>query len=245
MSFPERPVPKRITPCPIAESVIEVRFDTDFPADAVFGVIFERVKANYPKLIRLPILQLPAPILASDLELKYKPHYRLVSKDKTAVQIGPRTISLVASGEYPGWVAYSEKFRDLISLTEKAGVIKTITRLGLRFINFFEGQNVFEKITLNLRTNDTPFESDELYIRSVIKLNGFNNTLQISNGAKWKVGNGEKKGSIIDIDVVKIGTLGLKDVAEATLEQAHAVEKRIFFGLIKDDFLKNSLKPEY
>jgi uncharacterized protein (TIGR04255 family) len=85
--------PTKISPCPIIESIVEIRFKTKLIPDAVFGVLYNAFKEDYPGLIKLPILQLPAPVRDSDPNLIFQPHYRLSCKD-FLLQIGPRVISL-------------------------------------------------------------------------------------------------------------------------------------------------------
>ena len=67
--------PKKITPCPIIESVVEIRFDSAIPAEAIFGVVYNAFNDIFPnKPINLPILQIPEQIRNSDPNLQYKPH---------------------------------------------------------------------------------------------------------------------------------------------------------------------------
>jgi len=55
-------IPKKIDPCPIVEAIVEIRFDSNLPGDAIFGVIYNQFKEDYPKFTKLPILQLPEAI---------------------------------------------------------------------------------------------------------------------------------------------------------------------------------------
>ena len=67
-------LPKKINPCPILESIIELRFSTSFPHDAIFGIIYKEFKDLYPKVEPLPILQLPEIVRREDKNLLYKPY---------------------------------------------------------------------------------------------------------------------------------------------------------------------------
>jgi len=57
----ERGMPLRIYPCPIQQAVFEVRFKSEHPADAVFGMVYSAVKDLFlsaaPKV--LPVMQIP------------------------------------------------------------------------------------------------------------------------------------------------------------------------------------------
>jgi len=44
-------LPVSINPCPIAEAIFEVRFETTYPGDAIFGIIYNPFKDEFPKPI--------------------------------------------------------------------------------------------------------------------------------------------------------------------------------------------------
>ena len=104
-------LPKKITPCPIAEAIVEIRFDSnpDIPADAIWGIIYNSFKEEYSfkSIEKLPILQIPEPVRLNDPALIYKPNYKL-SNEKFIFQIGPKVISLASAPNYIGWRIFSE-----------------------------------------------------------------------------------------------------------------------------------------
>jgi uncharacterized protein (TIGR04255 family) len=67
-------LPKKISPCPIVEAIIEIRFDASLPGDAIFGIIYNMLKDEYTNLEKLPILELPDAIRTTDPNLMYSPH---------------------------------------------------------------------------------------------------------------------------------------------------------------------------
>ncbi|MFH2124995.1 MAG: TIGR04255 family protein, partial [Pseudomonadota bacterium] len=67
-------LPKKITPCPLLEAVSEIRFSSKIEGAAVFGMLYEKLKSDYPGDVKkLPILQLPEQVRASEPSLKFKP----------------------------------------------------------------------------------------------------------------------------------------------------------------------------
>ena len=70
-------IPTKITPCPIVEVIVELRFEADLPDEAVFGVIYSSFRNETGEIEKLPILQLPEALRSTDPNLIYKPHYRL------------------------------------------------------------------------------------------------------------------------------------------------------------------------
>lgn len=238
-------LPKKITPCPIIESVVEIRFDTDIPSDAIFGVIYNAFKNEFSKKPKnLPILQLPADIRNKDPNLLYKPHYRL-SDGTFLFQIGPKVISLVNKGEYVGWNTFFPKIKDCFRKIKSLEIIEKTKRLGLRYINFFEGINIYEQINLQLLLNEEPLKSDIILVRTTLKTGDFLGNLQISNDSKFTRNNTKMLGSTIDIDVhLEENGKTIIDQIDSMIEKAHVEEKELFFGLIKKEFL-NQFNPEY
>lgn len=236
-------IPKKINPCPIIEAIVEIRFNSDMPSDAIFGVIYSEFKNEYPKFENLPILQLPETVRMKDLNLKFQPHYKLIH-DNYILQIGPNVISVVNTNDYVGWDNFATKIKETIQRVHKLGVIKKFIRLGIRYINFFE-LDIYENINLKILLSNNPFNSEQLTFRSTIKSGNFLINLQILNNGNISVKKVAKVGSIIDIDtyIQSESTINFENIAEL-LEEGHNEEKQLFFNLLKNDFLKN-LYPEY
>jgi len=238
-------IPKRIDNCPIVDSVVELRFKSSIFPNAVFGLIFSSLQKDFPKVEKLPILQLPEQLRDSDPNFKFKAQYRLVSDDGFSVQIGPDVLIIGAPAPYPGWSNYFDKIKLVIEKAFQTGVIEEVVRLGVRFINFFE-LDIFEKINLDISINNTSHKSRNTQLRTEIEKNGFLNTLNIANNAKQTIQNNKERiGSIIDIDTFKVyRDEDFKKIYKSEIENAHNSEKEIFFNLLKKDYLK-TFNPTY
>ncbi len=237
------PLPLSISPCPILEAIVEIRFDPSIPAEAVFGVMYQSFKADFGDYERLPILQLPDAVLQNDPDLRFKPHYRLV-KEGLTLGIGPRVWSLSNTGDYIGWTKFSENLIAAIGKTVEAGFMEKPIRFGLRYINVFD-DDIFEKITLSVDHDTKPFTCEQLAIRAQVAAENFTTTLQISNRATFKSAEGERVGSIIDLDTwTESGLQKLLDGPAEFIGVAHQEEKQLFFSLLSDELLK-SLSPIY
>ncbi|MDR1756384.1 MAG: TIGR04255 family protein, partial [Culturomica sp.] len=97
-------LPTQITPCPIIESNIEIRFSSPLPGDAIIGIIYSVLQPFYTNCILepLPILQIPAEIRRQDPNLKDKPTHVIKTTDFNA-NIGSSVLIIGIPGEYPGW----------------------------------------------------------------------------------------------------------------------------------------------
>jgi uncharacterized protein (TIGR04255 family) len=236
-------LPKKIDPCPIVESIFEIRFSSSLPDDAIFGVLYNQLKEEYPKFDQLPILQLPATIRANDPNLRYNPHFK-TQKENFILQVGPRSFSLSNVGEYVGWDKFSDKIFTTYEHIKNSGIIHKIERLSLRYINILNGVNIFDnsnfiislkKEAINRKTSITteiPFDKGACVLKA-------------TSDAKAQLGGPDGKaviGSVIDIDAV-VNTDNFKDINQA-IQYAHDIEKELFFNILKEEFIE-TLNPEY
>jgi len=237
-------LPVKITPCPIREANIELRFESNVPTDAVFGIVYSAVKNSYGDPTPMPIVQLPAFVIDSDPNLQYQAHYK-IAKDDFLLQIGPRVIALAAVGDYPGWSEYRNEAVSVLRMIEKLDFISGVLRFGLRYINTFEF-DIFEKIKLQIALSGGPIASKESYVRLLSEDENFNTLLQVANGAMIQTDDGvQTKGSLVDIDVSLRPINGsLFSDIESILDRAHNIEKQQFFELLQEDFLQQ-LNPTY
>lgn len=232
-------LPSNIDPCPIVDALLEVRFTSIINANAVFGIIYNVLQNDFPKVESLPILQLPDIIKANDPNFKYKPYYK-ISNDRFVVQIGPEVITISSFPTYQGWDLFSQIILDVLSKVENIKIINTIERIGIRYINFFE-TNIFEKINLKVYLEEDEIQYNNTIVRTEIEQGEFKSTLQTANNAIIN----EKIGSIIDIDTFTTNNLeSFFSRKIEIIEAGHLKEKELFFSLLKTEFL-NTLHPKY
>lgn len=240
------PLPKRIKICPIIDAIIEVRFEVNLFRDAVFGYIYQKISSEFKNPpVALPILQIPEPLRSSDPNLKSKPHYRL-ENDQYIVQIGPEVLTISSKIPYVGWEQmkiYAETIFDKV--LKEPGLIKKVVRLGLRYINLFDGI-IVDKLKVKLTLTERDYTSEKTQIRVEVPNGDFINVLQVMSEAIYTGSNLiEKRGTLLDIDTSKDYSDGtfLQNYMQE-LEDAHTSEKELFFKLLNEDFL-NQLEPEY
>lgn len=238
-------IPRKITPCPILEAVLEIRFESDLPEDAIFGIIYNKFKNEYSHFEKLPVLQIPEAFRSKDPNLMFSPHYKL-QESNFLLQIGPKVFSLVNIKEYSGWDVFSQKIEETFSaILVELEVVKKITKVGLRYINLFHEFNIYDKSTLKITLNDNPLNANQMNLTTEIPSDNCINQLRILNSAEVRIGQNVLKGSIIDIDTVALqfsanSFENLKDI----IEKAHIEEKKLFFSLLTPDFIQ-TLHPVY
>jgi hypothetical protein len=236
---------KSIEKCPIVDSIIEIRFETSIDSNAVFGVIYGQILDMYKgKVQNLPESQLPPAVRESNPALRYKPLYK-IEGDKTIIQIGPNVICLGAKIPYKGWDEFSSIFKKIINKLLRVQIITRVTRLGIRYVDFFPG-DIKNNITMKLVMNEKYTPIGE-FIRSTIIDEGFYNVIQFYNNVNYN--NVKTKeitvGSLIDIDTSKeYSDSYFLEHLEDELNIGHDKNKKLFVATLEPDFLE-SLNPQY
>jgi len=238
-------LPKQINPCPINQAVVEIRFNSSLPSDAVFGVVYNKLKESYRSAEQLPILQIPEAVRNYDPNLLYQPHYKLI-KEYYAFQVGPKVISLaITEQKYTTWESYYEEIQSVFEKIKEINFIDNVLRVGLRYINFF-ADDIWENININVKIIENEIAGEEIFVRTVLPKDEYKVMLQTGNQIRLEENNQVVgRASIIDIDTsIEGANINFFEDMNSILEKGHSIEKETFFGLLKDDFLK-SLNPEY
>lgn len=241
-------LPLSLEICPIVDAVVEIRFTTDIIPQAVFGVAYEKLKKDYPRVENLPILQLPQVLIEKDPNLQNKPHYKLYG-DNFSVQIGPNLISvspLFLANDYPGWHDYSREIFEVFTVLSDSGIVSSVTRLGIRYTNFFERMDIFKKINLLISYNKEVIPYRKTLLRTELEVDNFINTLQLSNDATQQLPSGLRYGSIIDVDTYREypSPNNFTEIFRNEINHGHDIEKQIFWDLLNDEF-KSELRPTF
>lgn len=242
IQIPDR-LPTRISPCPITEAVAEYRFTTTESWTNLPGIFARSVRERYQKENRLPLNELPEEMRRVNPALKHKPHIQYLS-EKFIVQLGPQVVSLTTRGIYPGWTAFREEVAWLLERVKAAEIVEEGERIGLRYIDFFEG-NLFDHLDATFQFGEASLTGPELSVTKVMRCGPFQARLVLNNSAITKIDGEPKRGGVLDLDV----SLGPQDFelfenGLEKLDEAHLLNKQVFFGLLKDDYLE-TLNPEY
>ena len=244
--------PIKITPAPVVEAVIELRFKSNEPRESVFGMIYPSLKDSFPNYNSLPILQLPSQIVNDNPMLNQAPHYELINGN-ISVLLGPEVLSVVyrnrtTGDEYPGWDKHlRDTVFDVFTKADSTGYINTVNRLGIRYVNFFKDCNILDKTEVSIKLLEAATDTEETMLRTVLKRGNINNIIMISNKSTYVSDGIQKNGSLIDIDSFMETTSKKEDFfinLKTKLTDVHDENKKIFFSLLKDDFVA-TLKPEY
>jgi uncharacterized protein (TIGR04255 family) len=235
-------LPIKISPCPIMEATVELKFSSELPKGAIFGVLYNSLKDTFGKVEQLPTALLPPELMENDPNLKYRAHYKLTDGIFNA-QIGHNVVAFHSPTEYVGWQKFSENLIPFLDKVISSGAISTPESLLLRYVNFFE-TDIYKHINLQVQLLNQEHISENLIMRTEMKDVDFIKVLQLANSVNATGSFGKKVGSLVDIMCAYNNPDNLLYEVKSILNRAHQLEKELFFGLLKPEFLEK-LNPEY
>jgi len=228
--------PKSIEPCPIIDAVIEIRFTPNIDQNAVFGLLYNEVKEDFPGKVEPQTITTIEP---GKNELQSTQIYK-IANERYVIQIGHNVLSISSFPKYTGWTEFYETAIKYLKKIEGVGIIAEVNRLGMRYINFFEN-DIFKNLKINTTIDNQEIDYKNTQIKTEISHENFKSTLLIANNIEAK----NNTGSIVDIDTFR--SENLKDFfsnKSEILQEIHNNEKDLFFSLLKDEFIE-SLNPKY
>ena len=229
---------KRISPCPIIEATIQINCTFAVNQDIVVGLIYSLLskdEGNILNIERLPILNLPEDIRRADPNLKDKPWYK-INCGQFFICIGLYGVSLGVNPPYESWKSFKD-FASKIFLELKGAVIKGISSINLKYLNFFVDINIFEKINCQFILKGERITAVPSIFRTELQEDKFVKILQIANGAHLvnKALKIDADGSILEINLFS-NRVSI-DNFNQIIDEAHKQEKITFFDLLSKEYL--------
>ncbi len=236
-------LPQRVNPRPVVEAVFEIRYVPDRDPSLLPGLFHAAVCKRYPKVDTLPAYHIPEEFRQATPDFTYQAHH-VFHGDKFRIQFGPRVISLVTHHDYPGWSSILPELEWLIGRLKDTSFLSGAERLGTRYINFFSG-DVTNDLVIGLHADGQKLQGNEMTFTTIFDREEFRGRLVVNNMASILRNNEAESGTIIDLDLwLGASQFSLFETGITRFEEAHRLNKEVFFGLLKDEFL-DSLNPEY
>lgn len=231
-------MPEKLKLTPLRETVFQVQFEPAIPTagDILPGLLYTRMKAEYPEVMPLPMANVPRNVRQQNPELHYQASHGLHGASGS-ILVGDRVISLTTM-EYPGWIPFKKKLVSLIEVLRATEQAKTIKRFSFKYTNLIEASDEEAQLAfLNMKIEcggALPSERGFL-MRTELYQGKCTTIVQIAPRSVVKVPpvNSEISGLLVDIDTIRFEPgpefLSKPDVL---LEEAHLVAKEAFFSLL-------------
>ncbi len=249
-------IPKRLRQEPLIEAIWQLHFEPaeDQPvADILPGVLFTALRENTPnlRLHRLPVADIPRPVVESDPNLLAAAKYRIESESADSpfiYQVGDRVVTLNCRKPYAGWKEFKAKVMDLAGILSGSKVISAPKRHALRYIDFItlEPPPSLSFLRLALTIGEQVVRERPLQIRVELPDEGCQHVLQIVTPANVNIPDTPNAGTIIDLETRAVFTpaQALPDIGE-DLETLHTASKRFFFTQVLTEQAIEQMDPEY
>ncbi|MFC0076553.1 TIGR04255 family protein [Flavobacterium procerum] len=233
-------LPLKITPDPLLSSTVEIRFKSNKSLNEIFISLFSEFTKDFPKFKNTGF---PEGLREKNVELKYIPEY-VFSNNDYSIAFNENFIAFECVSEYKLWKIYSVFLKDTVNRIKKLGLIDEIERIGVRYGSLFENISDIDEILKNSpKLTSSDFGEEFLVYMTKIIDGNTDIILRIKKDFELIDDDINKKGHLIDIDVSTCKDFDNKKIFEY-IDQLHDSLKKLFFGLLKEDFIK-SLNPEY
>ena len=154
---------------PIVDAVFDIWFESKMLSEVLLGIIVENIEP-YKEIKPLPLLQLPENIRLMDPNLKHQALYEILPTDKRPYKIvlGHNSLGIALNGEYEGWnESFFPEIQKLYGKIFEKGLIEKITRCGLRYVDFFQNENIYEtgKVSVVINKSKIAHPTEKILLR--------------------------------------------------------------------------------
>jgi uncharacterized protein (TIGR04255 family) len=235
-------LPVHLARTPIVEAIVELRFQPSHPAtgDLMVGLLFPRFSADYPKLVTLPIANLPPQVRAAK-PIDYQPIHRFEGPPGS-LSVGGKMASVAcAQAQYPGWRQFRARAVELLGVLREINQVSVVERIALRYVNLLADQDFptpLQAMDVSLNIIGAPAPDAGLHIRTELKTDRHTSVVQFAGRATASLTSGEQRhGALLDIDTIRTVSADedFWSSSETILESVHNEAKRVFFSLLTDE----------
>lgn len=241
-------IPKSIEPDRIKDAIIEVHFESELPNEINLGLFFRVLSGHYKYSNKsLGTKQLTSNSASFEKEITLSlGGVSMFYNDKIKFQINQNSIAFNCVGKYILWENYSKEIEKILKLMLTVNSIKSFKGVGVRYVSEYINTDLVDSTNFSFSFGMPEVNSNNYSFRSEFDINEFKIVLNLSNKIPLVIDGHFTPISLIDIDVINnnfdIGNdfVKLFDI----INNAHDLEKEIFFKILKDSFLK-ILNPKY
>lgn len=244
-------LPKKLKKEPIIDAVFELRFTSIVPASSVLtGILFSKLSGE-KTIVNQPASQIPEQVRAADPNLQFAPLTRITC-GQFIYSFGDRSMAVACGKPYPGWTAFKFAILEAMGHIETAGVVSSVQRYGLKYVDMISGDSVTNNaslVVLDMTIGKHKLGKEIFQVRVDIPNGNVVNVVQIVSKAAATFPDGTKKeGLIIDIDTITtVDSLNMQKLLKtllADLDNIHDTNAELFFDCLQPETIA-SLEPVY
>jgi len=224
----------------IVDCVFDIHFESDVITESFLNTISK--VDSFEEIIKLPLHQIPDNIRKNDPNLKSEPLYEIRSKinQEYKILVGDNIIGIAVLNQYSSWTnSFFPKIKEVFEIILASGKINTISRLGLRYVDFLEDENIFRTGKINIDINSSAVNDKKMFLRIEDSIGDISYNKVITNNVRYE--DTFEIGSIIDIVTFVENKLFLIDDTFSkadffdTIDKLHQINKMKFKEVINDE----------
>ena len=241
-------IPKKINPDNLKHTIIQVLYNPAIPHELFVGSFNHHFSDSF-KFVGAPPKRNELKLSGSDglVMESLQRGFFLDHTEQVKIDVGDAGIVFNSFKGYVGWDNYFPIISSTVDKLFRLGLIKEITRIGIRYISQFDNVNLTDNLKMNLEINVVNESLESTQVRTEYFDETYKVILTLINKIKKAQDESKQENltSIVDIDVIQTFE-GLVDPEKAleVIENGHRKQKTTFFSLLRPEFLE-SLKPEY
>lgn len=233
--------PKKLNKDYIKESIVELRYESEIPFEALIGIVYNEIDTDFVYSSRPLIKESNQGLsISKDQQVNIQFGLRPVFyNQKIKVELQPNCIIFNCFNEYIGWDSYFEEIQKVLnSITKNYNFITRWTRVGVRYINEITDLKLSDCIKLTYSFNSSKFDSDTYIFKTEFKKDNSRIILNLTNNLEIKKSESIINFSLIDIDVICqiFENISLNELF-SIIDKTHNEEKDSFFELLKEEFI--------
>ena len=245
-------LPKKLKKEPLVDAVFEIRFFSSTEASNVLpGFFFAKLRPKEWKVDSLPVAQVPSQIRSRDPKLRYQPIIR-INWDNFVILIGDTVLGVGCKMPYLGWIKFSERIVKVVKILRDTGIVQTIERYSLKYVDVVEGETLAEQIqrvNMDIRVGSHTVKEETFSVRLETTHDNFINVIQIAAPATFTKPDGQVRNGIL-VDIDSICNYQTSDLSQFTnelptrLDAIHVENKKMFFDCLRPETVEY-LEPIY
>ena len=247
--------PLVIHPDNLKDTIVELRYDGGIPFEILLGFVYRALDSSYFFTNRPPITnQAKRTVLTGDtVQIELPQGQKIFFNDKIKLELRPNSFVFNCLDKYIGWKEYYAEIERALSQILQVEEIQNIKRIGIRYISEYVNENIDSITQFNfafgipeIKSNTYLFRTEfEWLTKERVILNLKHNAPSIVPKDNNSFEQSSENVYVIDVDVISdnLNLLGISDIL-AEINRVHEIEKKIFFTVLKPEYLK-ILNPVY
>jgi len=237
----DRKIPKSINPCPIKSASIELRFNSSLKDESIRQILFTTLKDKITNVGHVAHRSNNEPNA-----IEFTNRVNLIC-DSMVVGYAKSSLLFETIQDYPLWDDFIRFVSESLLKLSDSFKIERLTRVGLRYINFFDHSQKLEDIVdFKYTIGENELKFTNYLFKSEQIVSGKKVVITLTDNATFQKDSIIEKGSVLDIDIAALGDLPVRfdDSLLRIIEDAHKVENQMFFNILTDAYYA-SLKKEF